>query len=189
MTTRHTSVPPSPGSIARPADQCPRRRLTPALRKAASIAGALPTRGEGGPSMLGLLESATRSGGAPLGSLTTTWPLRTFTPETRCWKRYTVAPPGSGIAATGFNSLAGALAASSFAAALGGVAEAERRGGQRRQQPGARAPRGEPCGLPSDRARFSFLAVPPGIAASVTVTPAQTSTITGSTIGRRRSRS
>ena len=60
--------------------------------------------------MLGLLESATRSGGAPLGSLTTTWPLRTFTPETRCWKRYTVAPPGSGITATGFNSLVGALA-------------------------------------------------------------------------------
>ena len=86
-TTRQTSLPPSPGSIASLADPRPRNRSTPALREATCTAAALPSRGAGGLSILGLLESATRSGGAPLGSMTTTWPFRTLTPETRCWNR------------------------------------------------------------------------------------------------------
>ena len=169
----------------------PMRAQAPDARaaQATAIAAALPSRGEGGGSMPGLLESATRSGGAPGGSLTTAWPSRTFTPETRCWNRYTVAPPGSGIAVTGFSSPAGALAAFSFAATLAGAAEAEA-GTASAASSAWRSPRPQPCGLPAAPGRGSAsLPVPPSIAASVTATPAQTSTITGSTIGRRRSRS
>ena len=141
--------------------------------------------------MPGLLESATRSGGAPTRVADHRLAVRgPCTPETRCWNRYAVAPPGSGIAATGFSWLAGALAALSFAAALAGAAEAEAGAASAASSAAtsaarrtARAPRAAPGPASAS------LPVPPSIAASVTAAPAQTSTITGSTIGRRRSRS
>ena len=129
-------------------------------RDAISIARALPTRGEGGASIPGLLESATSSGGASLGALTTAWPFRTFTPETRCWNRYTVAPRGRGIAATCPSSLAGALAPFSFAAALGGAAETEAGAASAATSPAASAARRIAQALPAPPAPASASRVP-----------------------------
>ena len=139
--------------------------------------------------MLGLLESATRTGGAPFGSLTTAWAFKTCTPETRCSNRYKVAPPGRETAATGLSSLTGALAALSFAAAFGGAAEAEA-GMESASTATASTAQRNAEGFPvaSTSASASPLG-PPSIKARVTTGAAHTSTTTGNTIGRRRSRS